>query len=128
MQLGALIPLGDLGGQPAAVREYAQAMEAMGYDFLEAPDHVLGANVASRPDWDLSRNTSKDLFHDPFVLFGFSCRLHERAGLFHRRADPAAAPNRAGGEAGGLPGCAVRGPVPARHRGRLERSGVHRPE
>ena len=48
MQLGALIPLGDIGGDRACVRDYAQAMEAMGYDFLEAPDHVLGVNATSR--------------------------------------------------------------------------------
>jgi len=81
MQLGALIPLGDVGGDPVAVRDYAQAMEAMGYDFLEAPDHVLGVNAASRPDWDLSRNTSKDLFHDPFVLFGFLAGCTSKLGF-----------------------------------------------
>jgi probable F420-dependent oxidoreductase len=69
MQLGALIPLGDIGGDPSVVRDYAQGVEAMGYDFLEAPDHVLGVNAASRPGWD--RNDNADLFHDPFVLFGF---------------------------------------------------------
>jgi probable F420-dependent oxidoreductase len=42
----------------------------MGFHHLAAPDHVLGVNVASRPDWG-DRNTSKDFFHDPFVLFGF---------------------------------------------------------
>ena len=47
MQLGALLPLGDIGGDPAVVREYAQAAEAIGYDFVEAPDHVLGASEAS---------------------------------------------------------------------------------
>ncbi len=47
MELGALIPLGDIGGDPAVVRD-EQAVEAMGYDFLEAPDHVLGVNAASR--------------------------------------------------------------------------------
>ncbi len=31
---------------------------------------MLGVNVASRPDWG-ARNTSKDFFHDPFVLFGY---------------------------------------------------------
>src|SRR5262249_34279599 len=56
---------------PAVVRDFAQAVEGLGYDFLEAPDHVLGVNAASRADWDMSRNTSADLFHDPFVLFGF---------------------------------------------------------
>jgi probable F420-dependent oxidoreductase len=69
MQLGALVPLGDIGGDPSVVRDFAQSVEAMGYDFLEAPDHVLGVNAASRPGWD--RNDNDDLFHDPFVLFGF---------------------------------------------------------
>jgi len=71
MQLGALVPFHDTGGDPDTVRDYAQALEAAGYDFLEAPDHVLGANVASRPGWDPDRNTSQDLFHDPFVLLGY---------------------------------------------------------
>jgi hypothetical protein len=47
MLLGALVPFHDTGGDPDTVRESAQAREASGYDFLEAPDHVLGANVAS---------------------------------------------------------------------------------
>src|ERR1700693_2867890 len=81
MELGALIPLGDIGGDPAAVRAYAQAVEAMGYDCLEAPDHVLGVNAAARPDWDLSRSTSKDLFHDPFVLFGFLAGCTSKLGF-----------------------------------------------
>ena len=35
MQLGTLLPLGDIGGDPAVVREYAQAAEAIGYGFRE---------------------------------------------------------------------------------------------
>src|ERR1700759_3005317 len=71
MQLGTLIPQNDIGGTPAALREFAQTAEGLGYDFLEAADHVLGVNVASRPDWQKDRNTSADWFHDPFVMFGF---------------------------------------------------------
>ena len=70
MKLGIALPLIDIGGDPATVRDFAQAAEALGYDHLGAPDHVLGVNVATRPDWG-QRNTSKDFFHDPFVLFGF---------------------------------------------------------
>jgi probable F420-dependent oxidoreductase len=72
MKLGVALPLIDreVGGDPAAIREFAQAAEDIGYQDLAAPDHVLGVNVASRPDWG-DRNTSADLFHDPFVLFGF---------------------------------------------------------
>jgi len=70
MKLGISLPLIDVGGDPATVRDFAQAAEGLGYDHLGAPDHVLGVNVASRPEWG-QRNTSKDFFHDPFVLFGF---------------------------------------------------------
>jgi probable F420-dependent oxidoreductase len=79
MQLGALLPLGDIGGDPRVVREFAQTAENIGYDFLEAPDHVLGVNAASRPGWD--RNTSEDLFHDPFVLFGYLAGCTTRLGF-----------------------------------------------
>ncbi len=81
MQLGALIPLTEIGPDPATVREYAQTMERMGYDFLEAPDHVLGVNTASRPDWEAGRTTSADMFHDPFVLFGFLAGCTSKLGF-----------------------------------------------
>ncbi len=70
MKLGISLPLVDIKGDPATVRDFAQTAEDLGYRHLAAPDHVLGVNVASRPDWG-NRNTSKDFFHDPFVLFGF---------------------------------------------------------
>src|SRR5215467_14458290 len=70
MKLGITLPLTDIGGDPLTVREFAQAAEALGYHHLAAPDHVLGVNIASRPNWG-NRNTSKDFFHDPFVMFGY---------------------------------------------------------
>src|SRR5262249_19841522 len=70
MRLGITLPLIDIAGDPAVVRDFAQAAEGTGYHYLGAPDHVLGVNVASRPDWG-ARNTSKDFFHDSFVLFGY---------------------------------------------------------
>jgi probable F420-dependent oxidoreductase len=81
MQLGALIPLTDIGPDPGAVREYAQGLEHAGYDFIEAPDHVLGVNTTSRPDWEPGRNTSADCFHDPFVLFGFLAGCTSKLGF-----------------------------------------------
>lgn len=79
MQLGTLLPLGDIGGAPAVVREYAQAAESIGYDFVEAADHVVGVNAASRPGWN--RNTSEDLFHDPFVLLGYLAGCTQKLGF-----------------------------------------------
>jgi len=63
MQLGTLLPLGDIGGSPEVLKEYAQAAEDAGFDFIEAPDHVLGARVGER--------TGAGLFHDPFTLFSY---------------------------------------------------------
>ena len=63
MQVGTLLPLGDIGGSPEVLKEYAQAAEAAGFDFIEAPDHVLGARVGER--------TGAGLFHDPFTLFSY---------------------------------------------------------
>ncbi len=80
MKLGITLPLRDLGGDPDTVRTFAQAAEAAGYDDLAAPDHVLGVNAASRPDWG-ERNTSADLFHDPFVLFGFLSACTTKIGF-----------------------------------------------
>ena len=68
MQLGALVPFTDTGGDPPWCAT-TRRLEAMGYDFLEAPDHVLGANAASRHR--RRRTIADDMFHDPFVLLGF---------------------------------------------------------
>jgi probable F420-dependent oxidoreductase len=70
MRLGVMMPLGDIGGEAGVVRDFAQAAEGLGYTNLGLPDHVIGVNAASRPDWG-DRNTSADMFQDPFVCFGY---------------------------------------------------------
>lgn len=80
MQLGFNLPITDVGGTPSTVRTLAQTAEGVGYDYLAVPDHVLGVNAASRPDWG-ARNTSQDYFHDPFVLFGYLAACTERVGF-----------------------------------------------
>ena len=69
MQLGALVPFGDTGGDPSLVRDFALSLESMGIDFLEAPDHVLGGNPGdgSNPQ----ARVADGLYHDPFVLLGY---------------------------------------------------------
>src|ERR1700737_525486 len=71
MKLGVALPIVDIGGEPAALREFALGAEEIGYHGIAAPDHVLGANIASRPGWTQPRARSTDFYHDPFVLFGF---------------------------------------------------------
>ena len=71
MKLGVALPIVDIGGEPEPLREFVQAAEEIGYHGIAAPDHVLGANLANRPGWTQPRARSTDLYHDPFVLFGF---------------------------------------------------------
>jgi probable F420-dependent oxidoreductase len=78
VELGTLLPLGDIGGTPEAMREYAQAAEAAGYDFIEAPDHVVGANPDSQAAGD---RMSAGLYHDPFVLFSYLAGITPKLGF-----------------------------------------------
>jgi probable F420-dependent oxidoreductase len=71
MQLGALVPFTDTGGDPSLVRDFAQTLETMGYDFLEAPDHVVCSNPATNAGTDPRRGIADEMFHDPFVLLGY---------------------------------------------------------
>ena len=42
--LCAFFPTRDFGSDAAAVRDWAQAAEDLGYDWITVPDHVLGAD------------------------------------------------------------------------------------
>src|SRR5271163_2535293 len=73
MELGTLLPLGDIGGTPQALKEYAQAAEDAGFDFIEAPDHVLASREGER--------TGAGLFHDPFALFSYLAGVSPKLGF-----------------------------------------------
>lgn len=74
MKLGAVFPQTESGVDPNAIREYAQAVEEIGYHHILAYDHVLGASTATRPNWT-GPYTSETPFHEPFVLFGYLAGL-----------------------------------------------------
>ena len=44
MHIGAIFPQTEIGPDPAAVRDYAQAAEAMQFDYRFIVDHIPGAN------------------------------------------------------------------------------------
>ena len=48
MQIGAVYPQTELRGDPGAVRRHGLAVEELGFDYLLAYDHVLGAVHADR--------------------------------------------------------------------------------
>jgi probable F420-dependent oxidoreductase len=80
MQIGAVFPQTEFGNDPAAVRDYAQTVEALGYTHVLAYDHVLGANP-NRPGGWQGPYTDKTPFHEPFVLFSFMAAVTTRLGF-----------------------------------------------
>ena len=80
MKVGVVFPQVEIGNEPAAIRDYAQAVEAMGYTHVLAFDHVLGANTASHPTLK-GPYTYKHAFHEPFVVYGFLAAVTRRVEL-----------------------------------------------
>ena len=77
MRLGAIFPQTEIGADPAAVRDFAQAAEDLGYDHILVFDHVLGADQTKRDIWDRPYYKD-DMFHEPFVMVGYLAAITEK--------------------------------------------------
>ena len=78
MQIGAVYPQIELRGDPSAVRRLGLAVEELGFDYLLAYDHVLGAVHADRTPQLTGPYTEHDPFHDPFVMFAYLAAITDR--------------------------------------------------
>jgi probable F420-dependent oxidoreductase len=80
MRFGAVFPQIEFPPDPVAVRDYAQAVEGMGFHHVLAYDHVLGANPERPGGWQ-GPYIYKDPFLSPFLLFSFMAALTTRLEL-----------------------------------------------
>ena len=80
IKFGVIFPHEEIELDAGAMREYAQAVEAMGYSYVLGFDHVLGANTASRPDWK-GLYKLETPFHEPFVLFSYMAGATRKLGF-----------------------------------------------
>ena len=80
MQYGAFFPTRDMPADRAAIRDWAQAAEDLGFDYIEIADHVLGANRAALPDFEGPYDID-DTFHEVFVTLGYMAAVTECIGL-----------------------------------------------
>jgi probable F420-dependent oxidoreductase len=81
MQFGVIFPQVEFPPDPVAVRDYAQAVEGMGFSHVTAYDHVLGANP-DRPGGWTGPYTHLSSFLEPFVLFSTMAAHTVHLGLF----------------------------------------------
>ncbi len=81
MRYGVAFPQVEIGTDPAVIRDFAQAVEGLGFAHLTCIDHVLGA---ARPDpnvpWS-KHYTRERMFHEPFVTLGFLAAVTQRLEL-----------------------------------------------
>jgi probable F420-dependent oxidoreductase len=59
-----------------AVRDFAQALDGAGFDFVTAAGHLLSAEAGRFPDRPAA--TYVGPFHDPFVLFSYLAAITQR--------------------------------------------------
>jgi probable F420-dependent oxidoreductase len=71
LKIGAIFPTTEIGTDPAAIRDWAQAAEGLGMSHVITYDHVLGAVHAGREPKLSGPYTERDAFHEPLVLFAW---------------------------------------------------------
>ena len=80
MRVGAVFPQTEIGTDPVVIRDYAQAVEELGYQHILIYDHVLGAGTDTRPDWR-GPYTHQHMFHEPFVLLSYLAAITQHVEL-----------------------------------------------
>lgn len=70
MRIGAIFPTREIGTDPGGIRDWAQGVEQLGYAHALVYDHVLGADVTDRPDWQGPYDLD-DPFHEPLTLLAY---------------------------------------------------------
>jgi probable F420-dependent oxidoreductase len=70
MRVGVTFPQTELGGDPGAVRAYAEGVEELGYRHILVYDHVVGADPKVHTGWNGPYDVHTT-FHEPFVLYGY---------------------------------------------------------
>ncbi|MBE0608017.1 MAG: LLM class F420-dependent oxidoreductase [Dehalococcoidia bacterium] len=80
MEIGVAFPQAEIGNDPSAIRDFAQAAESLGYSHLFVADHVLGAHPDREPPLS-GPYTHETSFHEPFVLLAYLAGRTRQIGL-----------------------------------------------
>jgi len=70
VRIGVVFPQTEIGADAAAVRTYAEGVEALGFTHVLVYDHVVGADPTVHTPWTGPYDVSST-FHEPMVLFGY---------------------------------------------------------
>ena len=70
MNFGVVFPQTEIGTDISLIKEYIQEAEYQKYNHVLAYDHILGANLNTRPKWTGPYNNNH-MFFEPFILFSY---------------------------------------------------------
>lgn len=74
MKYGAIFPQYEVSSDIENIRKFMLSVEEMGYDFVLAYDHVLGANPDRDYEWT-GPYTYETQFHEVFSLFSYAAAI-----------------------------------------------------
>jgi probable F420-dependent oxidoreductase len=78
MKVGTRFPQGLIGLEVAAVRDYVQGLEDIGFDYITASDHVL---LPEAPPGTGAGYTLDSLMREPFVLLAYIAGIAQKLEL-----------------------------------------------
>ncbi len=82
MHLCAEFPTTEFGADVGGIRAYAQMVQDLNFKDVLVYDHVLGASASHYDSTKLTGSyREKDVFHEPFVLFGFLAGIAPKVGF-----------------------------------------------
>jgi len=81
MKAGVIYPQTELGGDPGALKAFAQAAEALNYDHIVIYDHVLGVEHAGREPQLRGPYTETDPFNEPLITYAYLAGVTQKIEL-----------------------------------------------
>lgn len=75
-----VFPQTEIGNDPVAIRDYVQAADDLGFHYMVAYDHVLGADTTHH-QLEGAAYTFETPFHEPLALFSYAAALTTRIHL-----------------------------------------------
>ena len=81
MQVGAIFPQTEIGTDPVEIRDFAQAVEDLGYAYIYIADHVLGADPAHHRHEHYDIYSHRSVVHEPLTVLGYLAAITKKVGL-----------------------------------------------
>jgi probable F420-dependent oxidoreductase len=80
MNIGVSFPQTEIGRDPAAIKDFIQTAEDLGFSHITFVDHVLGSSVAKGPPF-AKMYTRDFMFHEAMTLMAFAAAVSTRIEL-----------------------------------------------